>query len=216
MWFSNWEKPGKPASPWTVHWPAENPTFQRVPADPVSQKILRSDKTEQGKWSDPADAQWQVFLIEWFPGRLASYFANRHRPEICMTMAGYEMASEPDNRILTIHGIQIPFKRYLFQNGGANVTVYHCVWQAKAGSPHPIPLPSDGRGRPETLTPSLSRPTGEGDGELPTAYDLFRGRRVPVNDLGRQVIEVALTGIMDPDEAEAALIRQLEGLLGAR
>jgi hypothetical protein len=131
-----------------------------------------------------------VYLLEWFPGRLASYFANRHRPEVCMTAAGYEMVSDPEERVLQVNGLELPFKRYTFKDRGSRLYVFYCAWESNPVSSEPSASPSK-------------------------VYDVLRGSWVNRADLGRQVLEIAASGFSDGLEAEAALTRQLTKLISA-
>jgi hypothetical protein len=132
--------------------------------------------------------RWQVFLLEWFPGKLANYFATRHRPEICLRNSGFELISGPAPTLVSVHGRQLPFSRYLFRSGPVALIVFHGILDSTAH--------------------------GNSNGpDQAHAYDVFRGQSLPSNQVSREVLEIGVSGITDPVDAETALAKQLEKLL---
>ncbi|MHC1765381.1 MAG: exosortase/archaeosortase family protein [Verrucomicrobiia bacterium] len=185
VWFHKWESTGAstPQGEWALRWPTDCFEFTRKELPKPAQKILRSNLGEQASWSE-GGVTWRVFAIEWFPGRLASYFANRHRPEICMRAAGYELLSGPEPIHLNVRGLTVPTKRYSFQHEGSRLIVFHCIWQGASSAGH--------AGR---------------------SLDLLRGTWVKPAELGRQVIEITVSGIVEMEDAKTAATGVLDALL---
>ena len=173
---------------WTVNWPVDNSSFKLEPIAPETLEVLGCNRAQQAVWSDGEGGRWQVFLLEWFPGRFSRLFATRHTPDICMKLNGFEVMSASDVASLPVHGLSLPFRRYAMKRDNAVVHVFYCYWdEGTAATP----------------------PSGSGS----QTYDLLRGAWVPRQELGHQVLEIAVSGYPDLEKAQEAVVRELEKMI---
>ena len=173
---------------WTVNWPTNNSSFKLEPIAPQAQQILGCNRAQQALWSDEAGGRWQVFLLEWLPGRFSRLFATRHTPDICMKLSGFEVMSTSDVASLSVHGLNLPFRRYAMKRDNAVVHVFYCYWDEG------------------TVAAPPSRSGSQ-------TYDLLRSAWVSKRELGHQVLEVAVSGYADLEKAQEAVVRELEKMI---
>jgi exosortase len=183
------------AARWSVTWPVENSTFKRIEPDKEASKLLQYDEAQQGQWSEATGITWNVFYFNWLPGQVGAYLAaNRHSPEICMTYAGWEMRSGPDRLVVEVKNLHLPFRCYSFAQGKTSLHVFHCRWEPAFES-NPSLLAEQGRGTTQRGFRGLSTLwSGKGKG-------------------GQKILEVIVQGCETQDEAQVALLRQLETLI---
>jgi exosortase len=174
---------------WTIQWPKENPSLVLQPIDALSHRILGCDRAQQGVWSENDGSQWQVFLIEWFPGRYSRLFASRHLPEVCLPAAGFEMLSASGSIQLTVNGLRLPIRCYTFAKNGSLLYVFRWVSESRSNS----------------LSPNQSE-----------IFDVLRGAWMPAKDVGCEVLEIAVSGFANPEDAQVAVRRRLEHMIQIR
>jgi exosortase len=188
FWYRHVESRLKPGPAWTVHFPTENATFRDVPISVATRNLLRYDDGRQTSWTDPDGTDWQLFYCQWLPGRVAGYLAKRHTPEICLQSTGMKMLSGPELVMMNINGIELPIRSYLFETDDGPIQVFHCRWEA-------------GVDNSAYVEDESSR------------YNLVRSIWAGRGNKGQKVLEVMISGINDPDQAKAALRRELEKLI---
>ena len=133
-------------------------------------------------------SRWQVFYCSWLPGRVAGYLAKRHTPEICMQATGVKMVSGPELTMMNVHGVELPVRSYVFQTARGSINVFHCRWEAGADE-------------------SAYRQHESARFNLIRAIWAGRGNK------GQKVFEIIVTGMDDPAQARAAMVRQLEAMI---
>jgi len=173
---------------WNLQFPTENPTFKELLMAPATTQLLRFDSGKQGAWTEDNGVQWSGFYFNWLPGRVAGYLAKRHTPEICMPATGRKMDSPPELEVVTVKGIVLPIRCYVFTAATGPMYVFHCRWEAGAGAASYV--------QQESARFNLIRA-------------IWAGRGIH----GQKVIEFFVTGIDSATEAKAALIRQLEAMI---
>jgi hypothetical protein len=149
---------------------------------------LRYDEGRQGQWYEPDGTLWQAFYFNWRPGRVAGYLAKRHEPEICLPAAGVTLRSGPELTILNVHDIALPMRSYVFETPMGLLNVYQCRWEA-------------GASRESYVAEDSAR------------YNLIRAIWAGRGKQGQKVLEIVVTGITDPQEAKAALFRELDKMI---
>ena len=173
---------------WSVVFPTDNPTLRYLPIAPATFNLLRFDDGKQAAWTETDGTQWTAFYFNWRPGRVAGYLAKRHTPEICLPATGREMTSGPELMVLDIQGLQLPVRRYLFGTPGNSLHVYHCRWESVA--------------KRETFVAQES-----------ARYNLVRGVWAGRGNQGQKIVEIIISGTDDPEQAKAAMVRQLEKMI---
>jgi len=188
MWYRHLESDLPRGPEWAIVWPEENPTFKESPVSVWVRSALQFDEGRQAEWWEAGGIRWQAFYLHWFPGRAAGYLAKRHTPEICLPSAGLSLGSASELMLWDVHGLRLPFRKYVFTDGQQTVHVFHCRWEEGV--------------RPEAYIV-----------EGPTLYSRIRGVWAGRGNLNQKVLELAVWGIDDAQEAEASALRQLDRLV---
>ncbi len=173
---------------WTVSWPERNPTFQNVTMSDKSVQLLRYDEGRHGRWTNPDGTQWQMIYLRWDPGVVAHFVPNSHTPDNCLTAAGHHVQASPQLMSINVNGLSMPFRHYRLDSADAPRHVYYCLWEDRADHREFVPI-------------SISYAT--------RFHSVLTRHRLT----GKRSVEVLISGIPDPVEAEAALKRQLEHII---
>jgi hypothetical protein len=159
-----------------------------VPVDDASQELLRYNEGGGGGWQ--ADRHnFNMYFFKWLPGRTAGLFIKNHRPDICLPASGMTQRGGVQNRLLTVNGVALPMRSYVFETSGQTLHVFYCYWD---GTP-----PEAGMMDQENWTPA---------GRLAAVK---RGKR----DVGTQMLEIVAWGYDDPAKAEEAVLEQLRQII---
>lgn len=133
VWYASHET-GEKSFPWSVRLPVEKPTYRDLPITQIERDQLRFDKAQSGLWIETDGKQWDTFVLEWktprtLRDRVILHDALGHRPEICLTGSGLQLVSESGTLIIpgSPAAPALPFRRLLFDRGGQQIFVYHCV-----------------------------------------------------------------------------------------
>jgi exosortase len=188
LWYRHLESQLKPGPRWSVNFPQDNATLKELPIPADTRYLLRFDEGRQAAWTESDGTQWQVFYCSWLPGRVAGYLAKRHTPEICMQATGVKLVSGPELTMMNVHGVELPVRSYVFETAGGPINVFHCRWEAGADESAYVQHES-------------------------ARFNLVRGIWTGRGNKGQKVLEVIITGMDDPAQARAALVRQLEKLI---
>ena len=188
LWYRSheWHVPQTPV--WHVEFPRNNPTFRELPFSDKTKQFLRDDEGFNGTWQQGSEQRWQAIFFHWNPGRIAVHLAKSHTPEVCLTAAGRELVSQSSLRPVPVHGLQFPFLSYLVKDETGPLHVFYCLWEDRA----------DAQSFRTTTMTYANR-----------LAPVLAGRR----NSGQRSLEVAIWGIADQQEAEAALTRELENLI---
>jgi hypothetical protein len=149
---------------------------------------LRYDEGFNGTWQRGNEQRWQAIFFRWNPGRIAVHLAKSHTPEVCLTAAGRELVSQSGLRPVPVHGLQFPFLSYVVKDENGPLHVFYCLWEDRA----------DAQSFRTTTMTYANR-----------LAPVLAGRR----NSGQRSLEVAIWGIADHQEAEAALARELQTLI---
>ena len=190
-WYRAHERDLVPAPPWSVQWPTGSPAFRDVPLTEKARAILRCDAARGAAWRDEARNLWLGFFLEWKPGRNSAQLAKGHTPDICMPAAGQRLVRELGLRNISVRGLELSFRRYEFTSPGRPLFVFYCNWES-ARSPRHASLREDW-----------------------TATSRLESVRFGKRHLGQQVLQLAVEGPRNVQDAEAALARELEWILRA-
>jgi exosortase len=187
-WYHTRESNVKQSQYWTLNFPQDNSTLKLIPIDSATRNLLQFDEGRNATWQESDGSHWQAFYFDWLPGRVAGYLAKRHTPEICLTAMGLKLISGPQLTMMKIHGVELPVDSYVFNSEEGPIQVFHCRWEAGAGSDDYVAQES-------------------------TRFGLVRAVWAGRGNQGQKVLEFAIFGIKDPDQAKKALAHQLEKLI---
>jgi exosortase len=188
IWYRVHEARTAQLAPWTIAWPTHATNWKEVPVDEAAQGLLRYNEGGGGDWS--ADGHnWSMYFFKWLPGRTAALFVKNHRPDICLPASGMTQRGGVQNKLLTVNGVPLPIRAYVFENAGRPLHVFYCYWD---GTP---PAPE-----------MLDQENWTAAGRLEAVK---RGKR----DVGTQMLEIVAWGYNDAAKAEAAALEQLRQII---
>ena len=190
LWYRAHESRTPRAEPWSVALPTHESGFRELSFSESTRAILRYNEARSATWADAAGRQWSLVFLRWFPGRASAQLARSHGPEICLPASGAVLLSDLGLRRLQISKIDLVTHAYIFGIRERQMYVFYCLWEDQP----PDGAPPSTRVRMTTAT---------------RLEAVWQGRR----NLGQQVLEVAVAGPKDADEAEAEIVRLLGGVI---
>jgi hypothetical protein len=113
-----------------------------------------------------------------------------HRPETCLPATGYKLREDRGTITVKAKNLLIPFHAMDFEYAGEQVYVFFCLWEDRLKQP-------DRPGIRDEWT------------RFARLESVLRGER----NLGQQVLEIAIFGYNKPEEAEAALRRDVGAMI---
>ncbi len=190
IWFRSVEAHETKTKLWTVRWPTEQKGFRDVELSDVTRNILRYTAARSAVWNDPAGLRWAMVLLTWAPGRTSAQLARSHGPEVCLPASGAVMTADLGPRPMRIHGIDLPAHAYTFRARDQVLYVFYCLWEQR-------PDANSAQSMAEDLTVARR------------IADARKGLR----NAGQQAIEVAVSDVAGPAQAEAMVRQFLENSL---
>ena len=160
-----------------------------MPIADSAQELLRYNEGGGGTWTGDDGHTWAMYFFRWLPGRTAALFIKNHRPDICLPASGMKLRGGVQNKMLTVNGVALPIRAYVFENGGRLLHVFYCYWD---GTP-----PEPGM---------LDREDWTASGRLNA---MLRGKR----DVGTQMLEIVVWGYDADEKAEQAALEQLSKIV---
>ncbi len=188
FWYRSHEAHLPAPVTWTIDLPRDNASLRDVPMPEQTKQFLRYDEGLNAAWEEPPARRFQAIFLRWNPGRTAVYLAKSHTPEACVTATGRKMTSKADVQLIKVKGLALPARHYVFSDPSGPLHVLYCLSEDRA--PGQL-FDAAGLTYANRLAPVLA------------------GRR----HLGQRSVEIAVWGIPDDQEAEAALQSQLERLI---
>ena len=189
-WYRSHEARLAPSAVWTIDWPRQNATYHELPLSAAARSLLRFDEATNAAWTDEG-LRWQVIFLRWNPGRTALHLAKTHSPEICLTAAGRNLVSSSEVKWFEAGGLRLPFRSYAVADSEPPLHVFYCLWDERASQSRSAGFDTTLLSYENRLRPVLS------------------GQRNP----GQRSLEVAVSGIAIPAEAEAAFTRELKRVI---
>jgi exosortase/archaeosortase family protein len=191
-WFGVHEKADPRRLNWSVRWPTDKPDLHKVD---LGRQVTEEMKFKEGKsmsWRDRDGRAWQTFYFRWGPAnnlleRVRVQFAKTHRPEICLPAAGLALRDDYGVKDFAIGGLTLPFRAYYFEDRGRPLHVYFCAWE-------------DG-------THGIAANMRE------NAATRLAAARTGSRSISQRVLEIAVWGFSDSNQADAALQRELTELI---
>lgn len=189
-WYSYHEKRVPPGMAWEVVWPEKAPGFHKGVFAERTLALLKFNDGETASWQADGVYPWQMYSLNWRPGRVSKFLASSHYPTVCLPATGMKLVSELGIWDCKINGLRLPFMTYLFNQGGRDVYVFHAIIE--------------------------DRPLREG--EMPSYRQVTSTERLKSvwhgeRNLGQHVIGIALMGPDSPTEAREIATRVLQPII---
>ncbi|HWM25829.1 MAG TPA: exosortase/archaeosortase family protein [Chthoniobacterales bacterium] len=189
IWYRSHESRTARLQPWTITWPSEATSWKTVPIADAAQELLRYNEGGGGTWTGNDGHLWNMFFFRWLPGRTAGLFVKNHRPDICLPASGMKQRGGVQSKLLTVNGVALPIRFYIFDNNGRSLHVFYCYWDGT--SPRP----------------------GMADHENWTAAGRLDAVRKGKRDVGTQMLEIVGWDYESDEKAEQAAVEHLSKIV---
>lgn len=127
LWYRWHESRVPPAVPWQVVWPADAPHFRKGEFAERTLALLKFNEGATASWVAEGGHPWQMYALEWRPGRVSKFLSSAHYPTVCLPATGLEFVAELGVWDCEVNGVRLPFTIYLFSQGGRDVYVFHAI-----------------------------------------------------------------------------------------
>jgi len=187
-WYHSHEVERASAPQWSVALPTNSAAFKTIPIEATTRQMLRYDEGRNAGWTGADGTKWQLIYLRWKAGRVATFLARNHTPEVCLTVAGRKLISASALQQIEVNDLTLPFYHYVLEDPTGKLNVFYCLWEDRA---------NEEQFNTESLTFSHRM-------EL-----VATGLR----NLGQRSVEIALWGVDDPELAEVLLRQELPNLI---
>lgn len=189
-WYISHEQKLPPPLAWHVEWPEQAPKFHQGDFAQRTLALLKFNKGGTASWTADAGYPFQMYYLDWEPGRVSKFLSSSHYPTVCLPATGLKLVSEMGVWDCTLEGLQIPFATYIFDEGGRDVYVFHAIIEDRPLKP--------GEHFSYRQVTSSERLTSVMNGE---------------RNLGQHVIGIALRGAVSPTDAREIVVRVLKNVI---
>jgi hypothetical protein len=152
--------------------------------------LLKFNSGKAASWNTSEGYQWQMYYLQWLPGRVSKFLSSSHYPTVCLPATGLKLVSETGVWNCQVGDIVIPFTTYLFDENGRDVYVFHAIVED----------------RPPLGETRLSYRQVSSDERI---NSVLRGER----NLGQHVVGIAVRGPMAPSEARAVVSETMSSIV---
>jgi exosortase len=190
FWYTWHESRVPPGVAWHVVWPEKAPQFQKGVFAERTLALLKFNEGETATWEAEGVYPWQMYALDWLPGRVSKFLSSSHYPTVCLPATGLKLVAELGVWECTVNGLRLPFTTYLFDQSGRDVYVFHAIIEDRPLHPG---APTDYR-----QVDSSER-----------LLSVWRGER----NLGQHVIGIALLGAASPEDARRIAARVLQPVI---
>jgi exosortase len=132
LWYRSHEEALANPIRWRVEPPRDSPGVRDLGLSETSRQFLRFDEGLNATWQDPTGLRWQAIFLRWEPSRVAPRLARNHTPEDCLIAAGHELAANPALHVISVHGLNLPFRFYVANDQGDPFHIFYCLWEDRA------------------------------------------------------------------------------------
>lgn len=173
---------------WSVRLPQTKPSFEKIELPPRTVALLAYDEGAVGRWQEQDGSLWTVNFFRWKPRSVESVIhARLHRPDVCLPAAGFEQVADRGVVCLPAGGLDLPFRRYIYEAQGQRLYVFFCQWE-------------DGTEKQSGMAASKG---------ADRVLSVLKGRRW----LGQQTLEFVIMGYESLERAEQELRKELPALI---
>ena len=174
---------------WQATWPQANGTMTRLSIAETTRVILRYDRAESAAWEEPRGVRWWSFFAAWKPQRAALQLVRSHSPEICLPAIGRTFRSARPDLTLRAGPMALDFRSYEFEQNERPLFVFVCIQEDR-----------------RVAGDAISAPEWSFRGRVRAALE---GKR----NLGQRLLEIAVTGMDDFEQAREALARTVNEIV---
>lgn len=126
-WYA-WHEARVPAAvDWHVAWPEQAPQFLRGEFAERTLALLKFNEGTTASWLTEGGYPWQMYALDWEPGRVSKFLSSSHYPTVCLPATGLTLEEELGGWECEVNGLRIPFATYRFKQGERDVFVFHAI-----------------------------------------------------------------------------------------
>ena len=193
VWYHSHEHPSAAAIQWSLTPEKMGQGFTKIKIPPSISGQFRADEATHARWQDDAGNSWQFYYFRWLPAaalgkRIAIQLAKTHGPETCLPAAGMTLKSYHGIITVPVAGMELAMQQYVFNADGRPVHVFYGIYEDSSGS---AVLANRRKNTRSRVAAALA------------------GSR----NYGQRFFEVAVSGYEQPEDARAALTRELPKLI---
>ena len=189
-WFRYKEGKVPAVQKWSIAWPEKSRRYQESKLHERTLALLKYNRGTASSWVSDYGYGWQMYFLEWDPGRVSKHLAQSHYPTVCLPATGLTLVGETGAWDCTVKGIRIPFNTYIFREGNQDLYIFHAIMEDR-------PLEPDYRHTYYQVGPQERFAAA------------LRGER----NLGQKVMGIALRGPTNPTEARYEVSRMLRKIV---
>jgi hypothetical protein len=174
---------------WSVPPPDPQASFKAVEIPSGIRGQFGYDEGLEGRWQDASGGEWQLYYFRWLPShslrkRVVVQLAKVHGPEKCLPAAGMGLKSYLGIITVPVNGLQLALQQYVFSAEGRTLNVFYGIYEDATG---PAELANRRKDCASRIAAALA------------------GSR----NFGQRFLEIAVAGYERPEDARAALTREL-------
>jgi exosortase/archaeosortase family protein len=189
-WYLAHERRVSPAAYWHVEWPERAPSYAEEQFSERTLALLKFNTGRTAEWQVDAAYPWQMYALDWAPGRVSKFLSRSHYPTVCLPASGLKLVSELPPWDCQVGAVRLPFATYLFDQAGQSVYVFHAIVEDRP------------------LRPGEHLAYRQVDAAERLA-SVWHGER----NLGQHVIGIALRGAGSAEEAREIVARELQKIV---
>ncbi len=189
-WYRYHEATLAPPLKWTVDFPTTARNFKRNDFPDRTRAILKYNSAESAQWTTDDGKLFQMYYIQWAPGRVSKFLSSAHYPTVCLPATGLVYKNEFGRYSCKVGQLEIPFTAFLFQSGDTPVYVFHAILED----------------RPAPDAEKISYHQVDQEERLESVK---RGHR----NLGQHVVGISLVGATSLEEAESTVHSVLSSII---
>jgi len=126
---------------WSVNWPTNAAGYAERGLTKAEQAMLRCDSAKEASWLADAGDSWSMIALRWNPENPNAFLGHQHTPDVCFVGAGWLLRREPEPMRLKVNGLELPFRRYVFEVEGKTAYVFLSFWDERSpGGRQELPL----------------------------------------------------------------------------
>jgi exosortase/archaeosortase family protein len=190
LWYRVHERASDRRESWSVQLPAG---YKIKEVQKLVTSEFHYDQGTAADWEDRNGAHWQLFYFRWDPAhslarRVRVQRAKMHGPSTCLTHIGMTLNANLGATLIRIGEFQMAIQHYVFEVDGKPLHVFYGIYEDQTGS---AVLANRRLGTASRIAAALA------------------GSR----NYGQRFLEIAVSGYDRPEDARAALTRELATLI---
>ncbi|HEX2853316.1 MAG TPA: exosortase/archaeosortase family protein [Opitutaceae bacterium] len=189
-WYIYHEKQLPPPKQWHVAFPREAQNYREGKFPDRTLALLKFNRGGTADWIAEAGYHFQMYYLDWDPGRVSKFLSSSHYPTVCMPATGLTLVKEMGVWDCKLGELQVPFATYIFDERGRDVYVFHAIIEDR-------PL----------------RPGEHFSYRQVTSEERYDSVRRGERNLGQHVIGIALRGASSEEDARELVVRVLKNVI---